>query len=243
MECRIDGGPEWTAENVRSLEITPNQKITVVSDLEPTFRPVPEPSQRIFPRAASADSSVFRIVRTHDRQEENGSGFHIMPQRSPQPETPFPSSAPDTEEQRQSEQVRQEAVETRTTELETLSRDAKAPDSDLKSLETQTEELNRLKEIRSIDCQQARQELDALRTRYQDDDKSLALLPENASPLLQNSTLKKVMNRIGEELDAAEQQIGRIIRWRESVNGAIQRTILEGNGLIDYNSELKAINE
>ncbi|MBR3570566.1 MAG: hypothetical protein IKN96_07205, partial [Oscillibacter sp.] len=66
---------------------------------------------------------------------------------------------------------------------------------------------------------------------------------ENASPLLQNSTLKKAMNRIGEELDAAEQQIGRIIRWRESVNGAIQRTILEGNGLIDYNSELKAINE
>ena len=44
-------------------------------------------------------------------------------------------------------------------------------------------------------------------------------------------------------MDAAEQQIGRIIRWRESVNGAIQRTILEGNGLIDYNSELKAINE
>ena len=146
---------------------------------------------------------------------------------------------PDLEHLNAALQEKTRAVETRTTELETLSRDVKAPDSDLKSLETQIEELNRLKEIRSMDCQQAREELDALRMQYQDDDESLTLLQENASHFLRNSTLRTTMNRIVEELDAAEQQIGRIIRWRESVNGAVQRTVLDGNGLLNFNSELK----
>ena len=286
LQSRIDGGPEWTAENVRSLEITPNQKITVVSDSGQTFRPVSEPSPPSAP--------LFHVVPPNGSTEESGNEIHIPPQPL---EVPSPPNAAEELERvqleleeaqnernqarenlaRMREQFEQEqrrnaqlqtslsgslehlaeslqvdlehlnaalqektrAVQTRTAELETISQNVKTLDSDLKSIETQIEKLNELKEIRSMDCQQAREELNALRMQYQDDDVSLALLQENASPLLRNSTLRKTMNRIGEELDAAEQQIGRIIRWREAVNGTIQRTILEGNGLLNSDSELK----
>ena len=349
LRSYIDGGPEWTAENVRALEISPNQKIAVVSDTGQIFRPVSEPPQRQeteerrasgFSRPASGSAQgVFRIVKP----DENGSGVDTTPQYPTQAEAasdtseqrnPQAETSPDTSEQRnpqaeaaseqgnprqverESEQARSErnqsredleqmrtalnqarrelertrterdqareqfaqeqrrneslqtslsgsleqlterlepdlehlnaalqektrTIETRRAALETLSRETEALDSDLKSLETQTQELRRLKEIRCMDCQQAREELAALRTQYQDDEDSLRLLLEEESPLLRNSTLKETMNQIGTELDAVERRIGQIIRWRESVNGAVQKVILNGSGFLDANSELK----
>ena len=126
LKSYIDGGPEWTAENVRALEIFPNQKITAVSDSGQIFRPVPEPPPRQetggrqsgFSHPASGMApGVFRILQTRDEPDENESGFPMTPQAETPPDTPElrnPQSETLSEQvERESEQAREDLEQMR----------------------------------------------------------------------------------------------------------------------------------
>lgn len=50
--------------------------------------------------------------------------------------------------------------------------------------------------------------------------------------------MRKTLETVERELDAAETRMGRIIRLREKINNVVQAAILVGNGTIPLSEEL-----
>lgn len=93
-----------------------------------------------------------------------------------------------------------------------------------------------LLELKTLDCEQARQTLDSLRERKLSDEDTLELMREE--PFLKGNSVRKTLETAERELDAAEDKIGLIIRLREKINGAVQTAILAGDGRIPLSEEL-----
>lgn len=82
----------------------------------------------------------------------------------------------------------------------------------------------------SVDRDAAQREIDGLRMRIGDDADSLALL--NADSSLVTASVEKRLNEARENLEAAEQGLLRIIRWREKTNGSVYQSIMGGDGAL-----------
>ena len=93
-----------------------------------------------------------------------------------------------------------------------------------------------LLELKTLDCEQARQTLAFLRERNLSDEDTLELM--RAEPFLKGNSVRKTLETVERELDAAENALGRIIRLREKINDAVQTAILVGNGALPLSEEL-----
>ena len=136
-------------------------------------------------------------------------------------------------------QIKTQETQTLQAQIQSASENIQTLENNLHHLRTQTDTMKRQEEILTLDCQQAQGELDGLRTRFHDDDDALRFLREESDFLSDQPTLDSMMQNIRENLDTAEQQIGDIVRWRESINSRVQKAILSGSGLLDTDAEWK----
>lgn len=128
-------------------------------------------------------------------------------------------------------------------EAERLSGQARDTKRAISDKEAEAERLNRelkdsgaLLELKTLDCEKARQTLDTLRERHLSDADTLELM--RAEPFLKGNSVRKTLEAVGRELEAAENKLGLIIRLREKINDAVQMAILAGDGTLPLSEEL-----
>ena len=108
--------------------------------------------------------------------------------------------------------------------------------AETEELKQELEKSAAMLELKTLDCEQARQTLDSLRERGLSDEDTLELM--RAEPFLKGNSVGKTLETVERELDAAETRMGRIIRLREKINGAVQRAILAGDGTLPLSEDL-----
>lgn len=120
--------------------------------------------------------------------------------------------------------------------LEETELQIQAAEQEYAGLRRQMEEAEALLEVKTLDCGQTRADLDSLRTQLDCDRDTIVLMEEE--PFLKGNSVRKTLENVSKELEAAERRLGRIIVLREKINDAVQQTITRGDGVLPLDSEL-----
>ena len=91
-------------------------------------------------------------------------------------------------------------------------------------------------EVKTLDCKQARTELDSLHAQMEGDEDILALMEEE--PFLKGNSVRKTLEEIAKQMEAAERRMGQIIALREKINDTVQQAITRGDGVLPIGDEL-----
>lgn len=128
------------------------------------------------------------------------------------------------------------AVAARSRELDERRLELARYENTLENLRGEMEQSAALIELRKLDCETVRRELDGLREQNFSDQDTLELMREE--PFLKGNSVRKTLEDAARSLEAAEKRLGLIIRLREKINESVRKTILIGDGTLPLSEEL-----
>ena len=107
----------------------------------------------------------------------------------------------------------------------------------LAELRAQREELEQLEEAHTLDCDQARADMEELRARYGANEGTAQLM--QTDPFLKGNSVKKTLEKVTKELQSIERRIGMIITYRESFLRDVQLSLADGDGSLPLSRDLE----
>lgn len=97
--------------------------------------------------------------------------------------------------------------------------------------------MQRVEEIDSLDCQRAREEVEELRLRYEANEQTVDLMRDD--PFLTGNSVRRTLERVTDQLAAAEKRIGLIVAYRETYLHEVQQSVNMGGGVLPLSQELE----